>query len=158
MRLKPIANKICGELPYEIIGQRSVNPPLRGEGVGNHLTLPAPPPTPQPLPFRPSYLPPRSPSGLWVGGLRDSFQNAHMPRPQIPGITWEAKTTLIPTNHFGKERGQRQRSGMQLCRSAKVLPKGIVSQDFRCLQMILMDRIGVFDVPLVVKFFFFFAF
>ena len=25
--------------------------------------------------------------------------------------------------------------------------KGIVSRDFRCLQMILMDRIGVPDVP-----------
>ena len=28
--------------------------------------------------------------------------------------------------------------------------KGIVSRDFRCLQMILMDRIGVHDVPLEV--------
>ena len=35
----------------------------------------------------------------------------------------------------------------------KALIKGIVSRDFKGLQMILMDRIGVPDVPLEVYFF-----
>ena len=38
------------------------------------------------------------------------------------------------------------------------LIKGIVSRDFRCLQMILMDRIVVPDVPLEVYYFLNFRF
>ena len=48
------------------------------------------------------------------------------------------------------------RLGFQLLAESAL--KGIVSRDFRCLQMILMDRIVVPDVPLEVYYFLNFRF